>query len=129
MTIGNTGLQFFNRFIFKLRNRTAAGTDEMVVMLAFGDMFISGLSVSETHLMGNPRLGKKLQSPAHRGITDARVPGPQFPVQFLHTHVPLRGKEKIKDDIPLSRGFQALPDNELPEDFFFLLAFQTFPPN
>jgi hypothetical protein len=43
--------------------------------------------------------------------------------------VPLRGKEKIKDDIPLFRGFQALPDDEFPEDFFFLLACQTFPPN
>jgi hypothetical protein len=43
--------------------------------------------------------------------------------------VPFGGKEKIKDERALPRGFQALAGNELPECFFFRLVFQTAPPN
>jgi hypothetical protein len=116
-------LQMLDHFIFKFGNRTAAGADQMVVMFALHEVLIAGLPVPKMDLMGNSRLGKKLQSPAHRRITDARMPGSEFPIQFLHAHVPLGGKEKIENDVALSRRPQPLPRDELPEGFLLYVPF------
>jgi hypothetical protein len=117
MAFRDSLLQILDRFIFKFGNRTATGADQMVVMLALHQVFIAGLPVPEMDLMGDPRLGKKFQSPGHRCITDARMPGSKLSVQFLHAHVPFGGKEKIENDVALSSGSQPLPGNELAEGF------------
>jgi hypothetical protein len=116
MAFGHRVLEIFYRLIFKFSNDTAARTDKMVMVLALGNVIVSGLAVSEMYLVGNPRLREKLQRTAYGGITDARMPGPHFSVQFLDACVPVRRKEGIENNVSLSRGLEPLRDNEIMKD-------------
>jgi hypothetical protein len=128
VTFGNRLLEFLYRFVFELRNHTASLADKMIVVFPHSNMFIPRLPVSEMYFMGNPGLGKKFQCAAHSGITDGGMPVPDLPVKFLNAHMPRRGEKKIKDYIPLPRGFKSPFGDEITKyPFFFRL--QIPPPN
>jgi hypothetical protein len=102
MAFGNIRLELFNGLIGKLFNRTATGTDQMVVVLAFNSMLKPCLAVPEMNFTGNTRFGKKLESPIYSRITDIRMFGAQGQIQLLYTHVLIVGEETIQDYIPLA---------------------------
>jgi len=55
------------------------------------------LAIAKMNLVGNTRLGKKLQRAANCGITNAGVLGPQFQVKFLNAEMLLRRKKEFQN--------------------------------
>ena len=101
VVIGYCLLNIFNRLIFKFGDLSAFRADKVVVVFPFGNLLVTGLSVAEMDIVGDPGTGKKLQGAAHRGVAYARMFSPDFPIEFLYAHVPARGEKEFKDYIPL----------------------------
>ncbi|MDO8724047.1 MAG: hypothetical protein Q7J31_17730 [Syntrophales bacterium] len=99
--VGYCLLKILNRLIFKFGDLSAFRADKMVVVFPFGNLLVTGLSVAEMDIVGDPGTGKKLQGAAHRGVPYARMFSPDFPIEFLYAHVPARGEKEFKDYIPL----------------------------
>ena len=99
--VGYCLLKIFNRLIFKFGDLSAFRADKVIVVFPFGNLLVTGLSVAEMNIVGDPGTGKKLQGAAHRGVPYARMFSPDFPIEFLYAHVPARGEKESKYYIPL----------------------------
>jgi hypothetical protein len=63
--------------------------------------------------MGDPRLGKELEGTVDRGIADARMLGPELQVEILDAHMALGREKGLEDNVPLTRGLEPLPGDEI----------------
>ncbi len=74
MARGDFILQFFNGIVREFLDFAAAGTDEVIVMLPFGDMLVSRLAISELDFACDARFGKELERAVHGCISYVRIP-------------------------------------------------------
>jgi hypothetical protein len=118
VTLGDFSLKILDGIVMEFRNGAAAGADQMVVVLPFSYVFVAGLTVAELDFPGYPRFGKELQGSIDRGIADVRMLRPEPQIELFDAHVPLGGKKRIKDDIPLTGGLESLAGNELLKNHF-----------
>ena len=113
MARGDFILQFFNGIVGEFLDFPAAGTDEVIVMLPFGDMLVSRLAISELDFACDARFGKELERAVHGCISYIRIPGAQFEIEILNAHMIVAGEEPVEYNIALPRCFQPFPGNEV----------------
>jgi len=118
ITGGHITLKLLYGFVLELDNGPAMGTDQVIMVLPFGNMLVAGLTVTELDFAGDPRFGEKLQRAVDRRITDPRVFGPEFQVELFDAHVTVRGEERIEYHVPLPRRLQPLGRDKLAENLF-----------
>jgi hypothetical protein len=102
-------LQCFDPLVLELEDLPAPRANEMIVMPTVGRfIFIPRKTVLEPSFFGDPRFGKKLQSPIDGRITDAWLRSFDEGIQFLRAQVPSGVHESLEDRVTLARGFEAL---------------------
>ena len=74
---GDFFLKSFNTRVLEFDDPAAADADQVVMVFIQVAGFITRLAIAEMTLLGDSALGKQLQGPVHRSITDPGV----FPAQ------------------------------------------------
>ncbi len=113
----NLLLQFLDRLILELLYGSAAGADQVVMVLTFCNMLVAGLTIAKVYLPGDTRFGKELQSPVHRGKAYGGVLRPDLHIEFFGTQVAVRGKKTFKNQISLTGGLEPFCGNKILELF------------
>jgi hypothetical protein len=106
VTIGNTALEGFNRFIFEFHNLPTPETDQVIVMSSASDRFISRLTVSKFSFLRQPQAGEEFQGPVNRGISDFGVGLDNLGVNLGKVPVAVGTEEEVKNLLALLRGFE-----------------------
>ena len=111
-------LEVLDLVIFKLDDQAALLTDEMIVVLIFGMGFVARRAIPEVPDRGNAALGKQLQGPVDRGVTDLGVLLANPQVQVLGRRVLIGTEEFIENDLALTGRFQTLRLQIFPKYLF-----------
>jgi hypothetical protein len=101
MLPGHRFLQFFDLRIFEFDDGPAIGTDQVIVVCLGRTRLVTSLAIAKMTGFGNATLGKKLECPVNRRVTDARVLFAQQQVKLFRGQMRTGTQELIKDDFAL----------------------------
>ena len=100
-------LELLNSFVFELDDRTAPGTNEVVMMRISAGMFVTGETIFESTFLRQSRFSKKFQRPVHCRIPNAGMHLLYPEKKFFSAQVLPRIDKSLEDFITLSGRFEA----------------------
>jgi hypothetical protein len=121
MPCGNLALQFFDSLVLEFDDRVAAGTDQVIMVLAGQYMLVARLPVVQQDLAGQAGLHEELEGAIDGGLPYPGVAGLDLQIQFFDADVLMGGEENIEDAVPLAGGTEPLAGGKRIERSFLFL--------
>jgi len=104
----NLLLQTLNAGIFKLDNRAADRTDQVIMMMLFTAALVTGMSVAKMARCRQSTLSEEFKGAMHRGVTDMGIFFTNGPKKLFCREVRSCRQKFIKDHFPLLGDLEAV---------------------